>query len=178
MRGLLFVSSLMATISSLLRHPLPFCDLFWKKISSRFYFFPVSSFFPCLFFCAFSVFLYPLFVSWSRVFLSFSHDFNAFSPYYDNGNLQVTLSDADQRTLHELNTSRVPALNARLKNEFDTLELASEAKNRLESVLKGNLQKRREVRQKAIDLFLGVPLPCSASVGWLVGSRAVIYPRL
>ena len=58
---------------------------------------------------------------------------------------QATLTDADQRTLHELNTVRIPALNAKLKTEFDALEVASAARTRLLSILSGNLQKRREV---------------------------------
>lgn len=59
---------------------------------------------------------------------------------------QATLTDADQRTLHDLNTVRIPALNAKLKTEFDALEVAAAARTRLLTILSGNLQKRREVR--------------------------------
>lgn len=58
---------------------------------------------------------------------------------------QATLTDADQRTLHELNTVKIPALNGRLKTEFDALEVAAAARTRLLSILSGNLQRRREV---------------------------------
>lgn len=71
------------------------------------------------------------------------------APYPAHPNLggeQATLTDADQRTLHELNTARIPALNARLKTEFDALEVAAAARTRLLSILSGNLQRRREVR--------------------------------
>lgn len=59
--------------------------------------------------------------------------------------VQATLTDADQRTLHDLNKNRVPALNSRLKTEFDALEVAAAARTRLVSILNGDLQKRREV---------------------------------
>ncbi len=59
---------------------------------------------------------------------------------------QATLTGGDQRTLHDLNTARIPALNAKLKTEFDALEVAAAARTRLLTILSGNLQKRREVR--------------------------------
>lgn len=65
--------------------------------------------------------------------------------------LTATLSDANQRTLHELNTSIIPALNARLKSEFDALELAANARTRLVSLLNNNLLKRREEVRELLD---------------------------
>ncbi|CAN0001495.1 unnamed protein product, partial [Sphacelaria rigidula] len=61
-----------------------------------------------------------------------------------------TLTEDDQRTLHDLNTSTIPALNARLKTEFDALEMAASAKTRLTSLI-GNLLKRREEVRELLD---------------------------